>query len=61
MCLLQVASVNNSGPSISYRYFSQIDERLLTEVLEIYQLDFELFGYNSTKYYSYVQESIDDG
>ncbi|XP_055539620.1 carbohydrate sulfotransferase 11 isoform X2 [Wyeomyia smithii] len=40
------------------RYFSQIDERLLTEVLEIYQLDFELFGYNSTKYYSYVQESF---
>ncbi|XP_055591852.1 carbohydrate sulfotransferase 11-like [Uranotaenia lowii] len=43
------------------RYFSQIDEQLLTEVLEIYQLDFELFGYNSTKYYSYVQETLDDG
>lgn len=43
------------------RYFSQIDEQLLTEVLEIYQLDFELFGYNSTKYYSYVQETMDDG
>ncbi|XP_035778874.1 carbohydrate sulfotransferase 11-like [Anopheles albimanus] len=37
------------------RYFAQIDEKLLTDVLEIYQLDFELFGYNSTKYYSYVQ------
>ncbi|XP_058452085.1 carbohydrate sulfotransferase 11-like [Malaya genurostris] len=42
------------------RYFSQIDERLLTDVLEIYQLDFELFGYNSTKYYSYVQETVDE-
>lgn len=41
------------------RYFAQIDEQLLTEVLEIYQLDFELFGYNSTKYYSYVQETLD--
>lgn len=37
------------------RYFAQIDEKLLTDVLEIYQLDFELFGYNSTKYYGYVQ------
>ncbi|XP_039448671.1 carbohydrate sulfotransferase 11 [Culex pipiens pallens] len=43
------------------RYFAQIDEQLLTEVLEIYQLDFELFGYNSTKYYSYVQETLDGG
>lgn len=42
------------------RYFAQIDEQLLTEVLEIYQLDFELFGYNSTKYYSYVQETLDN-
>ncbi|XP_055639200.1 carbohydrate sulfotransferase 11 [Toxorhynchites rutilus septentrionalis] len=47
--------------SLTPRYFSQIDEHLLTEVLEIYQLDFELFGYNSTKYYSFVQESMDDG
>ncbi|XP_058826419.1 carbohydrate sulfotransferase 11 [Topomyia yanbarensis] len=42
------------------RYFSEIDVRLLTDVLEIYQLDFEMFGYNSTKYYSYVQESTDE-
>ncbi|XP_021702733.1 carbohydrate sulfotransferase 11 [Aedes aegypti] len=47
--------------NLTPRYFSQIDERLLTEVLEIYQLDFELFGYNSTKYYSYVQDSIEEG
>ncbi|XP_062547930.1 carbohydrate sulfotransferase 11 [Armigeres subalbatus] len=52
-----VSNTKNLTP----RYFSQIDERLLTEVLEIYQLDFELFGYNSTKYYSYVLDAIDDG
>ncbi|XP_065085055.1 carbohydrate sulfotransferase 11 [Ochlerotatus camptorhynchus] len=61
----RLRSITNRAASntrnLTPRYFSQIDERLLTEVLEIYQLDFELFGYNSTKYYSYVQESIDDG
>jgi hypothetical protein len=39
----------------NFRYFSQIDEDLLKEILEIYQLDFDLFGYNSTEYINYVK------
>ncbi|XP_019565537.3 carbohydrate sulfotransferase 11 isoform X1 [Aedes albopictus] len=60
----RLRSITNRAASntrnLTPRYFSQIDERLLTEVLEIYQLDFELFGYNSTKYYSYVQDAIEE-
>lgn len=39
------------------RYFSQIDEETLTKVLEIYQLDFDLFDYDSSKYSKMVQKN----
>lgn len=39
------------------RYFSQIDESLLTQILEIYQLDFDLFDYDSSKYWKLVRKS----
>lgn len=39
------------------RYFAQIDEDLLIELLDIYGPDFDLFGYNSTKYFGIVQPS----
>lgn len=48
---------NTIFSSLFFRYFSQIDEDLLKQILEIYQLDFELFGYNSTVYYNYVKPS----
>lgn len=41
------------------RYFAQIDEKLLRDVLDIYEPDFELFGYNSTKYYYLVQSQAE--
>lgn len=40
-----------------YRYFSQIDEDLLQQVLDIYQLDFDLFDYDSSKYNKMVQKN----
>lgn len=39
------------------RYFSQIDEELLRQILEIYQLDFDLFDYDSSKYHQLVKKS----
>lgn len=41
---------------IIHRYFSQIDEELLQQILDIYQLDFDLFQYDSTKYAKMVQK-----
>lgn len=38
-----------------FRYFSQIDKQLLNELLNIYGPDFDLFDYDSTKYYGIVQ------
>jgi hypothetical protein len=38
-----------------FRYFAQIDTNLLKDILEIYQLDFDLFGYDSSRYVKYVQ------
>jgi hypothetical protein len=46
--------------SIDFRYFSLIDEELLTQILEIYQLDFDLFDYDSSKYLKMVQKSVDN-
>lgn len=37
------------------RYFSQIDDILLAGLLDIYNADFDLFGYNSTKYFDIVK------
>lgn len=49
--------MNENFNAFSYfsRYFSQLDEDLLFELLEIYGPDFDLFGYNSTKYFEFVQ------
>ncbi|XP_055917632.1 carbohydrate sulfotransferase 11 [Eupeodes corollae] len=47
-------SAHNTGNLIQ-RYFSQIDRQTLDAVLDIYRLDFELFGYDLTKYYDIVQ------
>lgn len=38
-----------------HRYFAQLDTDLLQSLLVIYEPDFELFGYNSTKYHDLVQ------
>ncbi|KAK9503282.1 hypothetical protein O3M35_011884 [Rhynocoris fuscipes] len=35
-------------------YYSQLDFNLLNKLLEIYSIDYEMFKYNATKYYSYV-------
>ncbi|CAG9799276.1 unnamed protein product [Chironomus riparius] len=51
-------SKNNTASLIS-RYFSQIDRHLLEDILEIYQLDFDLFNYNSSKYWKIVQQKSD--
>lgn len=39
------------------RYFAQLDTELLQGLLVIYEPDFELFGYNSTKYHDLVQHT----
>lgn len=41
-----------------FRYFSQIDIETLNQLLDVYGPDFELFGYNSTKYMKIVQSNI---
>lgn len=41
----------------AFRYFSQMDSDTLTKLLAVYGADFDLFGYNSTKYYELVQPS----
>ncbi|GAB0092258.1 Carbohydrate sulfotransferase [Sergentomyia squamirostris] len=38
------------------KYFSQIDAQTLDQLLEIYEPDFELFGYNYTKYYELIDQ-----
>lgn len=45
-----------TNQTFSYRYFSKIDAKLLREVLDIYQIDFDLFGYDSSKYFKMVQQ-----
>jgi len=42
-----------------FRYFSQIDRNLLKDILEIYQIDFDLFNYDSSKYWKIVQQKSD--
>lgn len=38
--------------------YSQLDGNLILELLEMYRLDFELFGYNTTKYYYMIKELV---
>lgn len=38
-----------------YRYYSQLDMSTLRDLLKIYGPDFDLFGYNSTKYFDIVK------
>ncbi|GBP68709.1 Carbohydrate sulfotransferase 11 [Eumeta japonica] len=37
-------------------YFSQLDREMLDDLLLIYGIDFEMFGYNSTLYRQYVRK-----
>uniref|UniRef100_A0A1B0D8W1 Carbohydrate sulfotransferase n=1 Tax=Phlebotomus papatasi TaxID=29031 RepID=A0A1B0D8W1_PHLPP len=39
------------------KYFGQIDAQTLDQILEIYEPDFELFGYNFTKYYELIDQN----
>ncbi|XP_055295890.1 carbohydrate sulfotransferase 11 isoform X2 [Sitodiplosis mosellana] len=39
------------------KYFSKLDDVILTDLLKIYGADFDLFGYNSTKYFDIVKKS----
>lgn len=39
------------------RYFSKLDDVVLKDLLKIYGADFDLFGYNSTKYFDIVKSS----
>ncbi|XP_063702327.1 carbohydrate sulfotransferase 11 [Culicoides brevitarsis] len=52
-------ATNGDTKSLIPKYFAQIDENLLREILEIYEPDFELFGYNSTKYFDLVQSQAE--
>ena len=36
------------------RYYSQLNLSLLNELIEMYKIDYDMFGYNATKYYDYV-------
>lgn len=37
-------------------YFSQLNEKMLDNLLEIYGIDFEMFGYNANVYRNYVSK-----
>lgn len=37
-------------------YYSQLDEKMLSNLLKIYGLDFEMFGYDAKVYSSYVRK-----
>ncbi|KAI5636389.1 sulfotransferase family domain-containing protein [Phthorimaea operculella] len=39
-------------------YFKQIDDKMLTDLLEIYGTDFEMFGYDSEVYRTYVRKEL---
>ncbi|PSN31927.1 hypothetical protein C0J52_21772 [Blattella germanica] len=39
------------------KYYSQLSEQQLKKLFNIYGIDFEMFGYNMTKYYSMVQKT----
>ena len=42
--------------SLLKSYFSQLNETLLNKLLEIYGIDFEMFGYDANVYRSYVKK-----
>lgn len=42
--------------SLLKHYYSQLDENLLNKLLEIYGIDFEMFGYDANVYRSYVKK-----
>ncbi|KAL4708385.1 hypothetical protein ACJJTC_019621 [Scirpophaga incertulas] len=37
-------------------YFNQLDKKMLDDLLQIYGIDFEMFGYNPKMYYLYVRK-----
>uniref|UniRef100_A0A1B0CW14 Carbohydrate sulfotransferase n=1 Tax=Lutzomyia longipalpis TaxID=7200 RepID=A0A1B0CW14_LUTLO len=39
------------------KYFGQIDAQTLDQIIEIYEPDFEFFGYNFTKYYELIEQN----
>lgn len=41
---------------LTKRYYSQLSEEQLKKLYNIYGLDFEMFGYNITKYYEIVKK-----
>ncbi|XP_037811560.1 carbohydrate sulfotransferase 11 [Lucilia sericata] len=41
------------------KYFAEINRSTLDQLLKIYKLDFELFDYDYTKYYNYVNMDTD--
>jgi chondroitin 4-sulfotransferase 11 len=51
-------SSRNKTSALIPKYFSQIKEDLLRQLLEIYQLDFDLFNYDSSKYMQIVQKTL---
>ncbi|CAK1553536.1 unnamed protein product [Leptosia nina] len=45
----------NTSALLKY-YFGQIDRSMLKDLLDIYGIDFDMFGYDSDVYYSYVRK-----
>lgn len=45
----------NTSALLKY-YFGQIDERMLKDLLDIYGIDFDMFGYDSDVYKKYVRK-----
>lgn len=42
--------------SLIKRYYSQLDERMLSDLLQIYGIDFEMFGYDAKVYNRYIRK-----
>lgn len=57
----KISSIANESISqtakLINKYFSKIDDTMLKDLLQIYGPDFDLFGYNSTKYFDLVKSS----
>lgn len=54
--ILNKARDGKNTNDLTKRYYSQLSEKQLRKLYNIYKLDFEMFGYNITKYYEIVKK-----
>jgi hypothetical protein len=45
------ANRKRTASNISFQYFGEIDQEKTQELLEIFKIDFEMFGYTAEEYF----------